>query len=47
MHLVTLQTAEGRVAKRSMTTKHQCEVLAALELRESAQILDELPPPLN
>jgi hypothetical protein len=48
MHLVTLQTAEGRVAKRSATTKHQREILAALEIREPAQILDyELPAPLE
>ena len=47
MHLVTLETAEGRVAKRSTTTKRQREILAALELREPAQILDyELPTPV-
>jgi hypothetical protein len=45
MHLVTLETKEGRIAKRSMTTKGQRDILAALELREPAQILDyELPP---
>ena len=47
MHLVTLETAEGRVAKRSTTTKRQREILAALELREPAQILDyELRTPV-
>ena len=35
---------EGRIAKRSATTKGQREILAALEVREPAQILDyELP----
>ena len=44
MHLVTLETKEGRIAKRSGTTKRQREILAALELREPAQIIDyELP----
>ena len=44
MHLVTLETTEGRIAKRSTTTKGQREILAALEIREPAQILDyELP----
>jgi hypothetical protein len=44
MHLVTLETSEGRIAKRSATTKRQREFLAALEVREPAQILDyELP----
>ena len=47
MCLVTLETAEGRIAKRSATTKRQREILAALEMREPAQILDyELPAPL-
>ena len=44
MHLVTLETKEGRIAKRSATTKGQREILTALGLREPAQILDyELP----
>jgi Transposase DDE domain len=44
MHLVTLETTEGRIAKRSATTKRQRDILAALEVREPAQILDyELP----
>ena len=47
MHLVTLETAEGRVAKRSATTKRQREILTAIEIREPAQILDyELPTPV-
>ena len=44
MHLVTLGTPEGRIAKRSTTTKGQREILTSLGLREPAQILDyELP----
>ncbi len=44
MHLVTLETTEGRIAKRSATTKRQRELFAALDVREPAQILDyELP----
>ena len=46
MHLVTLATSDGRIAKRSVTTKGQQKILAALEVREPAQILDyELPTP--
>ena len=46
MHLVTLGTSDGRIAKRSVTTKGQQKILAALEVREPAQILDyELPTP--
>ncbi len=46
MHLVTLGTKEGRIAKRSVTTNGQRKILAALKVRESAQILDyELPIP--
>ena len=48
MHLVTLETTEGRIAKRSATTKRQREILTALEIREPAQILDyELPVPVE
>jgi hypothetical protein len=48
MHLVTLGTQEGRIAKRSATTKGQREILTALKLREPAQILDyELPTPVE
>jgi hypothetical protein len=44
MHLVTLGTKEGRIAKRSATTKGQRKILTALGLREPTQILDyELP----
>ena len=47
MHLVTLETKEGRIAKRSATTKRQREIFAALEVREPAQILDyDLPAPV-
>jgi hypothetical protein len=42
------ETQEGRIAKRSATTKRQREILAALEVREPAQILDyELPTPVE
>ncbi|MGH3303724.1 MAG: IS1634 family transposase [Streptosporangiaceae bacterium] len=48
MHLVTLETTEGRVAKRSATTNRQRQILAALKVREPAQILDyELPTPVE
>ena len=48
MHLVTLGTQEGRIAKRSATTRGQREILTALKLREPAQILDyELPTPVE
>lgn len=48
MHLVILETKEGRIAKRSTTTKRQREILAGLEVREPAQILDyELPAPIE
>ncbi len=47
MHLVTLETNEGRIAKRTATTARQREILAALGVREPAQILDyELPEPV-
>lgn len=47
MALVTLETAAGRLAKRSATTKGQREIFAALEIAEPAQILDyELPEPI-
>ena len=46
MHLVTLETKEGHIARRSVTTKGQQKILAALKVREPAQILDyELPTP--
>jgi hypothetical protein len=47
MHLVTMETAEGRVAQRSNTTPGQAEILQALELSEPGRYLDfELPEPL-
>jgi hypothetical protein len=48
MHLVTLATEEGRIAKRTATTPRQRQILADLQLREPAQILDyQLPTPLE
>ena len=47
MHLVTMETAEGRVAQRSNTTPGQAEILRALEIAEPGRYLDfELPEPL-
>jgi hypothetical protein len=44
MHLVTIATAEGRVAQRSTTTPGQARILAALDVREPGRFLDfELP----
>jgi hypothetical protein len=40
MHLVTLETSEGRVAKRSQTTTHQRQILSALELPEPPAFSD-------
>lgn len=46
MHLVTMETAEGRVAQRSATTTGQAEILAALGIPEPGRFLDfELPAP--
>ena len=46
MHLVTMETGEGRVAQRTTTTPGQAEVLAALEIAEPGRFLDfELPTP--
>ena len=46
MHLVTMETAEGRVAQRSATTPGQAEILAALDIAEPGRYLDfELPAP--
>jgi hypothetical protein len=47
MHLVTLQTPHGRVAKRSVTTARQRALLGSLELHEPPPFLDrlELPAP--
>ena len=47
MHLVTLETAEGRVAQRSVTTPRQRQILQALEISEPARFYDfELPEPV-
>jgi hypothetical protein len=44
MHLVTLETKEGRVAQRSMTTLRQRNIFAALDIAEPARFFDfELP----
>ena len=40
MHLVTLATANGRVAQRSATTSHQKTILGALDLPEPPRYLD-------
>lgn len=46
MHLVTLQSSDGRVAQRSVTTARQRQLFGALDLAEPPQILDvELPAP--
>ena len=46
MHLVTMETAEGRVAQRSATTTGQAEILQALDIPEPGRFLDfELPTP--
>ena len=47
MCLVTLETAEGRVAQRSTTTPRQREIFAALDIAEPARFHDfELPEPV-
>jgi hypothetical protein len=47
MHLVSVSTAEGRVAQRSATTTGQAEILRALDIAESGRFLDfELPASL-
>jgi hypothetical protein len=46
MHLVTMETAEGRVAQRTATTTGQAEILAKLDIPEPGRFLDfELPTP--
>ena len=40
MHLVTLATADGRVAQRSVATPGQQAILHALDLREPPKFLD-------
>lgn len=44
MHLVTMETTEGRVAQRSASTPGEAEILAALDIAEPGRSLDfELP----
>ena len=43
MHLVTLATADGRVAQRSATTAGQQAILGALKLREPPKFFDFTP----
>ena len=43
MHLVTLATADGRVAQRSALTSDQKTILAALDLPEPPRYLDFTP----
>ncbi|MFP5489553.1 MAG: transposase, partial [Acidimicrobiia bacterium] len=46
MHLVTMQTAEGRVAQRSATTPDQATIFASLDIPEPGRYLDfQLPAP--
>jgi hypothetical protein len=46
MHLVTMQTAEGRVAQRSNSTPGQAEIFHALDIAEPGRFLDfEIPTP--
>lgn len=46
MHLVTMETTEGRVAQRSNTTPGQAEILRALNIPEPGRFLDfEVPTP--
>ena len=43
MHLVTLATADGRVAQRSATTAAQQAILGALKLRKPPKFVDFTP----
>ena len=46
MHLVTMETAEGRVVKRTSTTPAQAKVLSSLDIAEPGRFLDfTLPTP--
>jgi len=46
MHLVTMQTAEGRVAQRSNTTPRQAKIFKSLDIPEPGRFLDfEVPGP--
>lgn len=47
MHLVTMKTAEGRVAQRTATTAGQARILTSLDMPQPGRFLDfELPTPL-
>ena len=46
MHLVTMETAEGRVAQRTSTTPAQAKILSSLSIAEPGRLLDfALPTP--
>ena len=46
MHLVTMETSEGRVAQRSNTTPGQAEIFKALHIAEPGRFLDfDVPTP--
>jgi transposase len=46
MHLVTLESTEGRVAQRSNTTPRQGEIFKSLDITEPGRFLDfEIPTP--
>lgn len=46
MHLITMETAEGRVAQRSATTPGQARIFEALDVAEPGRYLDfQLPTP--
>ena len=48
MHLVTMETSEGRVAQRSNTTPGQAEIFKSLNIAEPGRFLDfEVPRPLT
>ncbi len=48
MHLVTMETSEGRVAQRSNTTPGQAEIFRSLDIAEPGRFLDfEVPRPLT
>ena len=47
MHLVTMETSEGRVAQRSNTTSGQAEIFKSLGIAEPGRFLDFEVPPSN
>lgn len=48
MHLVTMESAQGRVAQRSNTTAGQAEILRALDIAEPGRFLNfEVPTPIT